>query len=208
MKRTNAEIIREYGPFPDVDVVCGVSYDSKKIWFATGDRLIALDPASGTVSQSLELSANAGTAWDGTHFYQIAEDHIQKVDPGTGEVISIIPAPGNSSSGMTWAEGSLWIGQYQDRKIHQVDPETGKLLRTIESNRFVTGVTWVDDELWHGSWENGESELRHIDPDTGETLESLVMPPGTEVSGLESDGSGQFFCGGGESGKLRVVRRP
>jgi hypothetical protein len=53
------------------------------------------------------------------------------------------------------AEGTLWVGQYRDRKIHQVDPETGAILRTIET---------------------------------------LEMPPGAGVSGLESDGD-QFFCG-------------
>ncbi|WP_328186612.1 Vgb family protein [Marinobacter sp. OP 3.4] len=208
MKQSNADIIDEYGPFPEVDAVHGVSYDGKHVWFAVGDRLLALDPASSTLQRTLNVTANAGTAWDGTHLYQIAEDRIQKLDPGTGEVLSTIPAPGSSSSGMAWAEGSLWVGQYRDRRIHQVDPATGDILRTIESSRFVTGVTWVDGELWHGCWEDDESELMHIDPDTGEALEKLTMPADTGVSGLESDGSGRFFCGGGTSGKIRVVRRP
>lgn len=206
MTQSDAEIIREYGPFPDA--IHGVSFDGTHIWYAVGDRLIALDPDTGTAQRTHKLTANAGTAWDGRHLYQIAEDRIQKVDPETGDVLSTIPAPGDSNSGMAWAEGSLWVGQYRDRKIHQVDPDTGKVLRTIESNRFVTGVTWVDGELWHGCWENDESELRHIDPDTGDALETLLMPGGTGVSGLESDGGNQFFCGGGESGKIRVVRRP
>nr|WP_240457772.1 hypothetical protein [Halomonas socia] len=100
------------------------------------------------------------------------------------------------------------MGQHPDRRIYQVDPQTGAILRTIESNRFVTGVTWVDGELWHGTWEDDSSDLRHIDPDTGEMLQLLEMPRGTGVSGLESDGADRFFCGGGASGKLRVVRRP
>ena len=208
MKQANAEILREYGPFPDTDAVHGVSYDGEQVWFAVGDRLIALDPDSSALGHTLAVTANAGTAWDGQHLYQIAEDRIQKLDPKTGEILSSIPAPGDSNSGMAWAEGSLWVGQYQDRKIHQIDPDTGAILRTIESNRFVTGVTWVDGELWHGCWENDESELRRIDPDTGETREKLIMPAGTGVSGLESDGGKRFFCGGGASGKIRAVQRP
>lgn len=109
---------------------------------------------------------------------------------------------------MAWAEGSLWVGQYREKKIHQIDPETGAIIRTIESNRFVTGVTWVDGELWHGVWEGDDSALRRIDPQSGEVFEELTMPPGTGVSGLESDGKDQLFCGGGKSGKLRAVRRP
>jgi glutamine cyclotransferase len=123
-------------------------------------------------------------------------------------VLATIPAPGNSNSGLAWAEGTLWVGEYRERKIHQINPETGALLRTIESNRFVTGVTWVDGELWHGTWENEASDVRRVDPATGEVLERLEMPPGTFVSGLESDGHDQFFCGGGGSGKVRAIRRP
>jgi glutamine cyclotransferase len=209
MKHTQAEIIREYGPFPEVDGVHGVSFDGQRVWFASGDRLNALDPESGEIVGALDVAAHAGTAFDGKHLFQIAEAVIRKIDPKTGEVLSTIPAPGNGGdSGLAWAEGTLWVGQHRGRKIHQVDPDTGAVLRTIESNRFVTGVTWVDGELWHGTWEGDESDLRHVDPRTGKVLERLEMPQGVGVSGLESDGGDQFFCGGGNSGKLRTVRRP
>jgi glutamine cyclotransferase len=209
MKRSAAEIVREYGPFPDVEGVHGVTYDGEHIWFASGNRLNALDPASGKALRSIDVAAHAGTAFDGRHLFQIAEDRIQKIDPQTGQVLKTIPAPGGGGdSGLAWGEGTLWVGQYRNRKIHQVDPETGAILRTIESNRFVTGVTWVHEELWHGTWEADESELRRVDPRTGEVVESLQMPSGTGVSGLESDGDDRLFCGGGNSGKVRVVRRP
>jgi glutamine cyclotransferase len=209
MKRSAAEIIREYGPFPGVDAVHGVTYDGHQVWFASGDRLNALDPASGQTLRAIELPAHAGTAFDGKHLFQISESRIQKIDPQTGRVLGTIPSPGGGGdSGLAWAEGSLWVGQYRDRKIHQIDPETGKVLRTIESSRFVTGVTWVDGDLWHGTWEGEASDLRRIDPRSGEVLERLEMPAGISVSGLESDGKDQFFCGGGSSGKLRAVRRP
>jgi glutamine cyclotransferase len=209
MKQSAAEIIREYGPFPDVEKVHGVTYDGQQVWIASGDKLHALDAATGKAVRSIDVAAQAGTAFDGKHLFQIAEDRIQKIDPKTGDVLGTIPAPaGGSNSGLAWAEGTLWVGQYRDRKIHQVDPQTGAILRTIESNRFVTGITWVDGDLWHGTWEAEESELRRIDPRTGEVRESLAMPHGVGVSGLESDGRDQFFCGGGNSGKVRVVRRP
>jgi outer membrane protein assembly factor BamB len=207
MNRSTAEIVREYGPFPGADHVHGVTYDGQHVWFAAGDKLIAFDPASGTTLRSIDVAAHAGTAFDGRHLFQIAEDRIQKIDPKTGLVLATIPAPGGAS-GLTWAEGTLWVGQYRDRKIYEINPDTGAILRTIESNRFVTGVTWSDGELWHGTWEGDESELRRIDPRTGEVLERLEMPPGVGVSGLESDGGDLFFCGGGRSGTVRTVRRP
>jgi len=208
MTRSIAEIVREYGPFPGADIVHGVTYDGQNVWFASGDRLNAFDPASGKMLRSISVAAPAGTAFDGRHLFQIAEDRIQKIDPKTGRVLATLPAPGGGASGLAWAEGSLWVGQHRERKIHQVDPQTGAILRTIESNRFVTGVTWIDGDLWHGTWEGDESDLRRVDPRTGEVLETLVMPPGVAITGLESDGGDRFFCGGGRSGKVRAVRRP
>jgi glutamine cyclotransferase len=209
MKRSTAEILREYGPFAGVEHVHGVTFDGQHVWFASGDKLHALDPSSGETVRSIDVAAHAGTAFDGQHLFQLAENRIQKIDPKTGRVLATIPAPGDGGdSGLTWAEGALWVGHYRNRKIHQVDPETGAILRIIESNRFVTGVTWIDGELWHATSEGGESELRRIDPQGGDVLEKIEMPSGTTVSGLESDGGDQFFCGGGSSGKLRAVRRP
>ena len=209
MHRSAAEIIREYGPFPGVDHVHGVTYDGQHVWFAAGERLHAFDPSSGKTLGSIDVAADAGTAFDGQHLFQLAGGQIRKIEPKTGRVVATIPSPGGGGdSGLTWAEGTLWVGQYRARKIYQIDPETGAVLRTIESNRFVTGVTWADGELWHATWEGDESELRRVDPRTGEVLEALEMPRGVGISGLESDGRDLFFCGGGPSGKVRAVRRP
>jgi glutamine cyclotransferase len=205
-----ADIVREYGPFPGIEGVHGVSWDGTRVWFASGDKLNAMDPHTGRITRALDVAAHAGTAFDGLHLYQIAEARIQKIDPLTGAVLSSIPAPGGGGdSGLTWAEGLLWVGQFRERKIHQVDPQTGKVLRTIESDRFVTGVTWVEGELWHGTWEGDESELRRVDPETGEVRDKMVMPAGTNVAGMEAGGPDVFYCGGGgKTSKVRAVRRP
>jgi glutamine cyclotransferase len=208
MPRSNAELITEYGPFPGIDHVHGVSFDGRHVWFASGDRLNALDPATAQLVRTIAVPARAGTAFDGSHLFQIADNRIQKIDPASGRVLATIPTPGERCSGLAWAEGSLWLGQYDQRRIHQIDPATGAVLRSIESNRFVTGVTWTQGELWHGTWENNESELRRIDPRDGTVLEELAMPPGIGVAGLESDGGDRFFCGDTARGMVRVVRRP
>jgi len=202
-----AEIVREYGPLGDQ--VAGVTHDGRCFWAATGTKLVAVDPATGERTRTVECACDAGTAFDGRYLYQIAEARIAKIDPATGREVASIPAPGQGrDSGLAWAEGSLWVGVYRDRKIHQIDPGTGAILRTIATNRFVTGVTWVDGELWHGTWEGEQSDIRRIDPRTGDVLERLEMPEGTGVSGLESDGADLFYAGGGQTGKVRAVRRP
>jgi len=204
-----AQIVREYGPFLGVRHVGGDSFDGNLVWFAGGEKLQAFDPATGDSVRALDVACDAGTAFDGRHLFQIADDRIHKIDPATGKILSSIPAPGGGrDSGLTWAEGTLWVGQYRDRKIHQIDPATGAILRTIQSNRFVTGVTWVEGELWHATMEEDASEIRRVDPETGKVLARLTMPEGTDVSGLESDGRDLFYAGGGGSGRVRAVRRP
>jgi outer membrane protein assembly factor BamB len=204
-----AEIVREYGPFADTDRINGVTHDGHHVWAATGARLVAFDPEAASPrarSSAPATPARPSTARTSTRSPRRAS--TRSIPPPATWVASI-PAPGHGSdSGLAWAEGSLWVGQYRDRKIHRIDPGTGTVMRTIESNRFVTGVTWVDGELWHGTWEGDESEIRRIHPESGAVLERLQMPSGIEVSGLESDGAGLFYCGGGASGKIRAVRRP
>ena len=208
MKTATAEIIEEFGPFPGVNDVHGVTYDGRHLWFASGEKLNAIDPQNGAPVRSFDTAAYAGTAFDGRFLFQIAEDQINKIDPETGRIVATIPAPGNGVSGLAWAEGTLWVGEYRASRIHQIDPDTGAILRTIAATRFVTGVTWLDGELWHGTWQDDKSDIRHIDRQTGQVLEVIEMPAGVGVSGLESDGAGRFFCGGGSSGKIRTVRRP
>ena len=208
MNKSAAEIMREYGPFPGVDAVHGVTFDGEHVWFATEGKLNALDPQSGKIVRSIDVPAHAGTAFDGQYLYQLAGTRIQKIDPKSGEVLSTIPAPEGGGSGLAWAEGSLWVGRYRDRRIDQIDPDTGATLRTIDSNRFVTGVTWIGSELWHATLENDQSEIRHIDKMTGKVLETVEMPAGALISGMESNGKDQFYCGGAKSGKVRAVRKP
>ena len=208
MQKSSAEVVREYGPFPGLDKIHGVTFDGRHVWFASGGTLNALDPVTGTIVRAIDLAAHAGSAFDGRHIFQLTEDRIVKIDTETGEVLASIPAPGGGGdSGLAWAEGSLWVGQYRDQKIYQIDPETGTILGTVQSNRFVTGVTWTDGQLWHGAHDGEDCDLRRLNPETGEVLERLDLPSGVFVSGLEADGDGRFFCGGGPSGKVRVVRR-
>ena len=102
-----AEIVREYGPFAGADRVGGVTYDGRRVWAATGPKLVAFDPESGQLARTLDRVADAGTAFDGTYLYQIAEARIDKIDPATGDVVASIPAPGHGGdSGLAWAEGS------------------------------------------------------------------------------------------------------
>ena len=105
-KARQAEILREYGPYPGIDHVHGVTFDGAHVWFARGESIVALDPGGGALVRELAVAADAGTAFDGEYLWQLAGDRIQKVDPRSGQVVATIPAPAHGrDSGLTWAEG-------------------------------------------------------------------------------------------------------
>jgi glutamine cyclotransferase len=204
-----AEIVAEYGPFEGVEGVHGVTFDGARVWFAHDGGLVAFHPEQPREQKRLATEADAGTAFDGKCLWQIAGHEIRKLHPETGEVLARIPAPSTQSSGLAYAGGVLWVGEYGGRKIHKVDARTGKVLRTVESDAFVTGVTFADDELWHATLEGGASEIRRVDVETGMVLDRLRMPEGALVSGLEAAGD-VFYAGAHRHGNtaVRAVRRP
>jgi len=199
-----AEVLAEYGPFGEGGVH-GVTFDGKLVWFARDNELVAFDPDREEVVRRLAVPAEAGTAFDGENLYQLAGGEILVVRPSDGRVLRKMPAPGKGAdSGMAWADGYLWVGQYRASKIHQIDAKTGEIVKTLSSDRFVTGVSCVDGALWHGASDGGrDPELRRLGAD-GSVEESLVLAGIAHVAGVESNGKGEFWCGG-EGGKLRLV---
>jgi glutamine cyclotransferase len=157
----------------------------------------------------LDVQGEAGTAYDGTHLYQLTHGRIAKIEPSTGRIVSTMQAPiQGDDAGLTWAEGTLWMSQHRTRTITQIDPVTGEVLRTLHSDRFVTGVTFAEGELWHATMDGDYSELREIDTTTSEVRRRVCLPEGVTVSGLESNGRDLLYCGGGSSGRVRALRKP
>jgi outer membrane protein assembly factor BamB len=210
MKRMNntttALVDKELTPGGKVN---GVTFDGKQVWYASDDAIVAVDPGTEKVTKRLAMAkASAGTAFDGTNLYQLADGKILVVDPSDGRIVRELPSPRpGECSGMAYADGHLFVGEYKDGRIHKVDAKTGEVTKTLSSDRWVTGVSCIDGALWHATANNGEGppQIRRLAEDGA--VEEVLEVPGVEfISGLESDGKGGFWCGG-ENGTLRHVRR-
>ncbi len=205
-RTSDAEVEREYVPLDDGHVH-GVTFDGKLVWYARNDELVAFDPEREEVVRRHRVpGAMAGTAFDGKHLYQLAGSEIMVVDPADGRIVRRLPAPPKgANSGMAWGDGYLWIGQFRESRIHKVDAKTGEIVKTLASDRFVTGVSCVDGVLWHGASDDGKPcELRRLGLDG--TVEETLRVPVEAISGLEATRDGAFWVGG-RKGRLRVVRR-
>jgi len=203
--KRSAEILAEFRPDGDAQIH-GVTLDGTLVWFARTDEILAFDPETATVVRRLSIpGAYAGTAFDGEHLYQLARGEVLVIRPADGRIVRRFPspAPGNDS-GMAWADGHLWIGHYGGAQILKVDAETGDVVKTLRSDRFVTGVSWVDGALFHGvSGDGMPCEIRRVASDG--TVEETIEVPVPSISGMEGAGDGTFWCGG-EKGALRLVR--
>jgi outer membrane protein assembly factor BamB len=204
-KRKQAEIVRridvaEGGP------IHGVTFDGERVWFARDHELVAIDPETGRVVHRHALeSARGGTAFDGTHLYQLSRGEILVIEPETGKVVRTMPSPGKGlDSGLAWADGSLFLGQWSGKVIHKLDARTGEIQKTLSTDRFVTGVSCVDGALWHGAAGDGEpTELRRLAPDG--TVEETLEVPAERIAGVERTKDGTFWCAG-DDGTLLLVR--
>jgi hypothetical protein len=205
-KHSTAEVVRAFNPCGDDAQIHGVTFDGKRVWFARNDELIAFDPVTEKIVHRLDVpGARAGTAFDGEHLYQLAQGQILVVDPNSGAVLRKIRAPGKEQdSGLAYADGHLWVGQYRDSKIVKIDAKTGEIVKTLTSDRFVTGVSCVAGELWHAVIGGDQkAELRHLRADG--SVEEAIAVPVDAISGMERTKNGDFWCGA--KGQLRLVRK-
>jgi hypothetical protein len=205
----SAEVVRELRPL-DEGRIHGVTFDGSLVWFARDGELVAFDPQAERVVHRFAIpDANAGTAFDGEHLYQVARDDILVIRPSDGHVVRKLRGPrGGMLSGLAWADGHLWVGQIGDsknHKIHKIDASTGEVVKSLSSDRFVTGVSCLDGVLWHAtSYDGKPSELRRLASDG--TVEEVLTVPVDGISGMERTRDDAFWCAG-EKGRLRLVRR-
>ena len=209
MRRAAAEILQEYGPFPGVTKVGGVTFDGKRVWFASGDKLNALDPESGKIERSIDIAAHAGTAFDGRYLFQIAEARIQKIDPSTGKIMGSIPAPG-AGGGLRAGVGR---GDALGRTIPGAEDSSDRSrdgshsahdrLQPLRHGRIVGGRRAM---AWHARRGRERAAASRSDDRKGARTAGYAV--GHRCVGLESDGIDRFYCGGAKSAVVRAVRRP
>ncbi len=207
-EKLEAEVEAEYGPLPGVDGLRGLTFDGTHLWCATGEELRVVELGSARTAQRFPVRSGAGTAFDGQYLYQLDGATIYRIDPKSGTVMAEIPSPEGGGSGMAWAEGSLWVGKYQEGRIYRIDPGSGEILAVLEIGNFVTGVTFANGELWHATPGDDGASLHRLDPNSGAVKERASFQAEAFVTGLTSDGHGTFYCAGVD-GKIRavVVRR-
>ena len=197
-------------PSPAPTSVHGVTHDGQRVWAATGARLIAFDPESGEPTRTLDRACDAGTAFDGTYLYQIAERASTRSIPPPARCWRRSRRPATAyDSGLTWAEGSLWVGQYRDRKIHQIDPATG----ASHAHHRVQPLRHRRDLGRRRAVARHLGRRRERDPPHRPGERRRARAAGDAAAASASAGSSptgpiSSIAAAATSGKVRAVRRP
>ena len=64
-----------------------------------------------------------------------------------GQVVKSFPLNQHFATGLTFDGSHLWLADYHEDKIVQIDPATGKVVKKIPSPGF-----WPADLAWDGSF--------------------------------------------------------
>jgi streptogramin lyase len=136
-----------------------------------------------------EAQVVRGVAFDGKYLWTHGGfNQLFKLDPETGRSLS--GWKGLSVSGthrfivsLAWDGQYLWtMDQVGDRKVHAVDPSTGRTVRTLSLPQGTSygSLDYGEGGLWVvvGDAEKKEGSICKLDPRTGAVLRSVPCPAG------------------------------
>jgi outer membrane protein assembly factor BamB len=108
-----------------VDFVRSLAWEGKALWVGTRkQQLLRVDPDDGSVLSDSPVPSTrmSGLGFDGTYLWSgdRGTDRLYVVEPGSGEVIFVLRAPGPSVSGVACAGGSVYVLDYEKRAVFEV----------------------------------------------------------------------------------------
>ena len=103
---------------------------------------------------------------------------ILKCDVETGRVVKRFPTPdGGGIHGLEWVDGLLWITAFRPKAMTLVDPDEGRVPRTVEvPHDRPHGLAWDSDGMWMAHTGLKLIVKYHDHAETGEELDRIQYP--------------------------------
>ncbi|MBI3694462.1 MAG: hypothetical protein HY238_06445 [Acidobacteria bacterium] len=109
-----------------------------------------------------------------------------RVDPNTGKTLASFDTPGigsikwtaakrpSGAHGLEWVDGKYWIAVPPSVTIYQIEPNTGKVLRSIPApGSRPHGLAWDSGYLW--CVESNDRAIYKMDPKDGRLLAKVQL---------------------------------
>jgi hypothetical protein len=157
-------------------------------------NIVQIDPVFGNVLRRIPAPVSffgnvSGLAFDGVSLFFSAgfsSNLIYVLNPNTGAVrYSFAAPPGVAVDGLAHSGVSLFILNYNNRIIYEVDPVTGQVLNNFASNAFLRGALTFGGGRQTLFAERADlNEVVELNPFTGAIVNRIPMPPGEAIFGL------------------------
>ncbi len=130
------------------------------VWAVTSERpdefsVIRIDPTTGHVEPVLDSPGSRPTfsELDGRLWVSL-DDRIVALDPSGTEVASTSFAPGRPGDHVA-GNHQLWVADFEDATVSVIDPDTGSILRTIETGASPVHPVSAFGHIWIPSITDG-----------------------------------------------------
>jgi outer membrane protein assembly factor BamB len=150
----DGHVIRQ---FDCAKVRADLTYDGRLLCQVGGrpKRVVLLEPEDGSVVGEKPVPPASGRLtgleWSQDGFWMILRGPttVQLRDHETMTVRRQFPAMGEFPSGLTYADGVVVYGDFEEGTLHAMDPASGKHLGSASTGSKPTGLTWDGRHLWY-----------------------------------------------------------
>ena len=108
-------------------------------------------------------------AWDGNYLWRskhAGAADLVKISPETGEILAEFENPGIAQDrGIAFDGQSLWVNDFTQKKVFEIDPNTGKILSSFaipDMGSGSSGIAWDGEYLYLVNWLK-QNELHKVD---------------------------------------------
>ncbi|NDU71394.1 hypothetical protein GWI34_01975 [Actinomadura sp. DSM 109109] len=134
-----------------------LAYDGTRLCQVGGrpKRIVLIDPGDGRITGEKEVLPASGRLTgielgpEGVYMCLRGPTVVQLRDYDTMTVLREFPAAGESPSGLTYADGVVVYGDFDDAVLRAMDSETGEELGSLAVPGRPTGLTWDGRRLWY-----------------------------------------------------------
>lgn len=181
-------------PFESSSRIYAMTMLGDSLWIRIGMTLIKLDPRTGEVKARIRgWYSVTGLCNDGEYLYLLSGSWgkgapIVVMDPEEGTPVREIITRENlgrvksGSQGIAYRNGKLYV-EALSRIIHEIDPATGDITRTIHPKDPSWGMDFDGKDLFAA----GGKTLLRIDPRTGRTLKKIPLNISVHVLCMDGD---------------------
>jgi len=183
------------------------------------NKAFRVNPADGSILQQIQTESihGSGITYGNNALWLGSTKSLKtlKVDPATGRTLKEFETPGagfygkvttpSGAHGLKWVDGKYWMAVPASGKLFLMEPETGKIIRSIPAPGARThGLAWDNGILWCVN--SDDRAIYRLDPADGRIRAKIQLTmQDPEPHGLDIYKGVLWYCDASSSWICRLV---